>query len=206
MSGPGDLCEELWLQVSHPGDHAGFCWGGSGAVDHPEKQPSLSPAWQSAQHRTGKKKSHITCFVTLWQRGGKNIRLLSCYNQSWLLYAQVVIGGFVLSRRGQMHSAAHLTWRVWCRCTRTYEGKDLSFPWQNWMVTHPPKPQKRYKHGWCTHRRYSGASCQLWWFFFRVISLPLLTRLCLGTGLLSLLCLLRSYLPNLRSSHHRLLS
>lgn len=53
MSGAGDLCEELRLQVSHPGDDAGFYRGGSGAVDHPEEQPSSDPARQSAQHRTG---------------------------------------------------------------------------------------------------------------------------------------------------------
>lgn len=34
--GPGDLCEELWQQISHPGDNTGFHWGGSGAVHHPE--------------------------------------------------------------------------------------------------------------------------------------------------------------------------
>lgn len=205
MLGPGDLREELRLQVSHPGDDAGFCRGGFGAVDHPEKQPSLSPAWQSAQHRTGKKKCHISCLATLWQHGEK-IRLLSCYNQSWLLYSLVVICGCLLPRRGQMHSAAHPTWRVWCRCTKTYEGKDWSSPWQNWMVTHLAKPQKRYKRGWCAHRRYLGATYDLWSFSFGVISVPLLARLCLGTGLLSLLCLLCSYLPNLRSSHPRLLS
>lgn len=35
VSGPGDLREELRLQVSHPGDDTGFRRGGSGAVNHP---------------------------------------------------------------------------------------------------------------------------------------------------------------------------
>lgn len=44
MLGPGDMCEELWLQVSYHGGDKGFCRGGSGAFDHPEKQPSISRA------------------------------------------------------------------------------------------------------------------------------------------------------------------
>lgn len=47
-AGPGDLSEELRLQVSHPGDDTGFYRRGSGEVDHPEEQPSTYPARQSA--------------------------------------------------------------------------------------------------------------------------------------------------------------
>lgn len=52
-SGPGDLCEELWLQVSHPGDNTRFHRRGLGTIDHPEEQPPTSPARPSAQHYTG---------------------------------------------------------------------------------------------------------------------------------------------------------
>lgn len=34
--GPGDLREELWQQISHPGDNTGFHRGGSGTRHHPE--------------------------------------------------------------------------------------------------------------------------------------------------------------------------
>lgn len=146
MLGPGDMCEELRLQVSHPGDNKGFCRGGSGAVDHPEKQPSISGAWQSAQYRTGKKNCHITCVATI---GCCHVKLsLSAVT---FLYSRIVICGFLPSRRGLMHSAARPTWRAWFRCMKTCEEKDWSFPWQSWMVTPPANPNKRYKHGRCTH-------------------------------------------------------
>lgn len=68
-----------------------------------------------------------------------------------LLCSLAVICGFLLSRRGLMHSVARPTWRAWCRCTKTCEGKDLSSPWQSWMVTRPSKLHKRYKRGRCSH-------------------------------------------------------
>ena len=42
-----------------------------------------------------------------------------------------------------MHSAALLTWLVLCQCTKTYEGRGWSSPWQSWMVAQLANPDKR---------------------------------------------------------------
>lgn len=82
-------------------------------------------------------------------QGNKRIKLLSFFSVT-LVYCLVLICGFLLSRRGPMHSAAHPTWRVWYRSTKTCEGKDSSSPPISWKVTHHPKPRKRWIQGWVT--------------------------------------------------------
>lgn len=80
-------------------------------------------------------------------QGNKRKKLLSFFSVVTLVYFLVLICGFLLSRRGPMHSAAHPTWRVWYQCTKTCEGKDSSSPPISWKVTHHPKPRKRWIRG-----------------------------------------------------------
>ena len=203
MSGPRNLCEELRLQVSHPGDDAWFCRGGSGPVDHPEKQPSISPAWQSAQYYTGKiKQAHCTS----GNRSTMENKLGCCLGVVALLDNLAFI---CISFQGVGRCIPQLTWPDRCGVCVWRSKKERSWVPRDrtgWLLTRTSPTEGTNTAGVLTFNN-SGAACHLCRSFsFRGISVPLLTRLCLGTGLLSLLCLLWFFLPNLRSTHPRLLS
>lgn len=145
--------------------------------------------------------SHYMLDNTAWER-----KIKLCYNQSWRGHVALLPDSslwFLLVKAwaDAFRSSPDLTGVV-----SVYEDlrrKGVEFPMTELDGYSPVQAPKKVQQAWLVH---SLLTYHLWSFLFGVISVHLLTRLCLGTGLLSPLCLLCSSLPNLRSSHLRLLS